>query len=475
MTLRLVVEHSPHRQPRSEVLHVGGDLTIGRAVEVDWPLEDPDMFISRRHCIVSGGDGAYRVTDISRGGVFVDGAAAPLGEGRSADLTHGMRLRLGDVVLRVELETAPAARPTAPQDPKGAAAPAPTMAPAMNPASNPFAADDFFTQPAVHTPPAAPRPASLPDPFDRPARPAFPPPSESRPSSGAPLFDDPFTLDPLPSRAPAATSPHSSDSSWTVDDPFGAAPVVQPMPPAPSHPRPARPEEDRTQPPRDSLPEALAPALRPAATPPPETQHTSPGATAGDPKAALLRGMGLSPDLAAGLSDEDIEAVGRRTRALLEALVHLLRSRAREKQNLRVAQTVISGADVNPLKFLATSDEMMAAMLGQARPGYLDADAAIAGAVRDLADHQLRTWSGLQEALRRMIDRFDPEAIEAEFEEAGRLKAILAGGRSALLWQLYRERYRIIAKAAEDRFLGEVGSDFRDAYEGNKGRTTDDG
>ena len=97
---------------------------------------------------------------------------------------------------------------------------------------------------------------------------------------------------------------------------------------------------------------------------------------------------------------------------------------------------------------------------------YLDADAAIASAGRDLADHQLRSWSGLQAALRRMIARFDPEEVERELEAAGRLRAILAGGRSALLWQLYRERYKAIAKAAEDRFLGAVGNDFRDAYEG---------
>ena len=31
----------------------------------------------------------------------------------------------------------------------------------------------------------------------------------------------------------------------------------------------------------------------------------------------------------------------------------------------------------------------------------------------------------------------------------------------------------LIARAAEDRFLGEVGADFRDAYEGNREKTND--
>ena len=50
------------------------------------------------------------------------------------------------------------------------------------------------------------------------------------------------------------------------------------------------------------------------------------------------------------------------------------------------------------------------------------------------------------------------------------MKSLISGSRSAQLWQLYEERYRDIAKSAEDRFLGEVGADFRDAYEGKRER-----
>ena len=64
-----------------------------------------------------------------------------------------------------------------------------------------------------------------------------------------------------------------------------------------------------------------------------------------------------------------------------------------------------------------------------------------------------------------MLDRFDPAALEAELKELSRIGTLLAGGRRAKLWELYEERYREIAKSAENRFLGEVGADFRDAYE----------
>lgn len=428
MRLRLVVEHSPHRQPVPELVHTGGDISIGRGTDADWRLEDPDMFISRKHCLVTADGDRFTVTDMSRGGLFVDGAETPLGPGRSCALHDGTRLRLGDVVLRAEVQSAgPAMRPVA-DAPSGQAS---------------FAADDFFAQrPIGEAPP--PRPASLPEPFDRPRSAA--PPAAVPPRDAPPLFDDPFTLDPLPSHGRAPPEPEPQPH------PPPAAPPVPPLVPSPAQ----APDSD---------------SGRPAS--PPDRRVAEAPTRSSEAARAFLKGLGLDPTAGPDLGPEEMERLGWRFRALVEALEQSLRTRAREKRSLRVAQTVIGSSDVNPLKFLVTTEDILQAMIGPARPGYMDGDDAIAAAVRDLADHQVRSWTGLQASLRRMIERFDPEEIEREMEAAGRLRAILAGGRGALLWQLYRERFQSIAKAAEDRFLGEVGSDYREAYEG--GRTNHDG
>lgn len=168
-----------------------------------------------------------------------------------------------------------------------------------------------------------------------------------------------------------------------------------------------------------------------------------------------------------------MEALGQRFRLLVEGLMLMLRTRAKEKQNARVAQTVISNTDVNPLKFLATTNEAIAALITPKGPGYLPPESAINGAFRDLADHQVRSWVAIQSALRRMIDRFDPAEVEKDLVETGMIEALLSGGRNAKLWKAYTDRYKDIARAAEDRFLGEVGADFRDAYEGNREKTHD--
>ncbi len=418
--LILILEHAPTPQRESRRVYFGGGLSIGRGDDADWQIDDPDMFVSRKHCVISDEGGVPTVTDASRGGLFVDGASQPLGPGNSVALEHDMRLRLGDFVIRVEMEDA---------GPKTAA-----------PKSH-GGAFSFEFAPAKEPEERRDRPKDLPAPFglrtdnrptDREEKPVRPP---------RPLDDnDPFALDLAPRRA---DPPRQDDGpSRSAGDYFSSA---------------GQPAPDPTPPPADHAPDPPAPAAPP-----------TPAATADDRalREAFFRGLGL--DAARHPADDplaEMEEIGRRFRALTDGLVHLLRTRAQEKQKVRVAQTMIGSANVNPLKFAVGTDDAVQALLSSRGDGYLPPDAAIDEAYRDLADHQVRTWSALQTALRRMIDRFDPQELERELEAAGLLETLLAGGRSAKLWQLYEERYRDIARSAEERFLGEVGSDFRDAYE----------
>lgn len=446
MTLRLVIEHAPHAQPKAEVEHKGGELSIGRGPDADWQIVDPDMFISRRHCVITGGDNRYKVTDASRGGLYVDGAGAPLGAGNSVPLEHGMRLRLGDVVIRVEVEAAgqtDTSRVPLGQPAENAAAMSDDK---VRSGTTGLSGDDFFAQ-RPPSEPAPPRPSSLPERFDEP--PSRRPPESPERRSVPPLFDDPFSLDPLPERQRTApTETRRGSDFFDLDEPsVTEKPEAPPSGATASWDLPSAPASNDAQSP-DSAPAADA-ALH----------------------AAFFRGLGLSPDrLGVEAGPEEMEALGRRYRALVDGLLALLRSRALEKQNVRAAQTVIGRADVNPLKFLPSTDEALAALIVARGKGYLGPDEAITASFLDLTDHQTRSWSAMQTALRRMIDRFDPAEFERAAADDGRLQTLLAGGRGAQLWQLYNDRYQQIAKAAEERFLGEVGADFRDAYEGN-GRT----
>ena len=423
MSVTLVIERSPAGQTGECRTFEAGELVVGRGDDADWQIEDPEMYVSRRHMVISLRDDRPHVTDMSRGGVFVDGGDVPLGAGNSRILEDGMRLRLGEVVIRVaaERDEATADRAT------------------------PARRGGYEFEPAPPRPEAGPRPATLPDPFGLREEPAWRSRDEDRPPPRPLDPEDPFALDQPPARQPAADPPSRTTGGYFDADP-------------------------------EPAPELVPPAVEPAGATPlawgPESarQETEPRpAESGDLRDAFLRGAGLDP---ARFPNDDpaaeMEEMGRRFRALVEGLMQLLRTRAQEKQRVRVAQTVISSADVNPLKFLATADDALGALVEPKGAGYLAPDAAIDAAFRDLADHQMRTWTALQSSLRRMIDQFDPAQIEAEMEKAGLIDTLLAGGRSGKLWRLYQGRYREIAKSAEDRFLGEIGAEFRDAYEGHR-------
>ncbi|TIV24604.1 MAG: type VI secretion system-associated FHA domain protein TagH, partial [Mesorhizobium sp.] len=183
-------------------------------------------------------------------------------------------------------------------------------------------------------------------------------------------------------------------------------------------------------------------------------------------RSAFLRGMGVEEaDFPGRDSLAEMEKFGREYRLMLDGLMQLLRKRAEEKGSARVAQTVVGSSEVNPLKFLPTVEDVIVTIIAERSPGFLSGEAAISDAVKDLAQHHVRAWRGVQAALRRMIDRFDPAAIEEELKSNSAIGNLLAGGRNAKLWELYQKRHRDIAQSAESSFLGEIGADFRDAYE----------
>ena len=483
MILRLIIERSAHPQRTTERRHEAGDLSIGRGAECDWQLDDPDQYMSRRHCVISGQDGQFTVTDASRGGLYIDGKDIALGAGAAAILENGTRLRLGDVVIRAELLAVvrPATSKQAASLPEG------------------FDTDDFFAvRPAA--PPAPPRPEGLPQPFERAQTPFA---ERETVSKAAPaLFDDPFSMDPMetpltePVRAPAQGA-ELNDFSFVFDISPSPAPTVmgpssaglpapdpgskssrmreRAVPPSPAvAPPSAKGGEDWPEEPLEVSPLVLDPILKQAAVGPPTASSVvmagmQPARDDNQMIAAFFRGLGIEKPGGAGVDPlSEMEAYGRRFRLLADGLVQLLRTRAREKSSVRVAQTVIGAADVNPLKFLPNTEEALSALMAPRGKGYLGPDEAINAAFRDLSDHQMRTWTALQSALRQMIDRFDPAAFEADVQAVGLVKSLISGSHSARLWQLYNERYRDIAKSAEERFLGDVGADFRDAYEGNR-------
>ena len=460
MSLLLTLEQGPRTQAVRQTRLDEGELVIGRSADAGWQIDDPDMFVSRAHCKITGGQDGYFVTDTSSSGLFINDSDSPLGAGRSARLQSGMRLRLGDYILCVDLQ-APAMQQPATSQPVAERSPPASRAPVS------IGNDDFFSARAEEEP-RRPRPAELPNPFEQPLPGAFERANASQGSSQA--FDDPFSLDPVSSLngmaepVPAEPSPIRDDFGFGPAAPSGPAngdwPAGQ-RERAAERPQPTNPWDSPVQaaepPPPPRATAGSRPARAPAATP---SQSDSALRT------AFLRGMGVEEaDFPGRDAIAEMEKFGREYRLMMEGLMQLLRKRSEEKGNARVAQTMVGASEVNPLKFLPTVDDAIVTIIAERSPGFLDGEAAISDAIRDLAQHHVRAWRGVQAALRQMVDRFDPAAIEEELKSNSAIGTLLSGGRGAKLWELYQKRHRDIAESAEKTFLGEVGADFRDAYE----------
>lgn len=78
--------------------------TIGRALENDWILPDPERFISGRHAAIDYQSGSYYLADTSSNGVYINDEDEPLGKGNPRRLFNGDRLRMGSFEFIVKLD-----------------------------------------------------------------------------------------------------------------------------------------------------------------------------------------------------------------------------------------------------------------------------------------------------------------------------------------------------------------------------------
>ncbi len=79
--------------------------TIGRSLQNDWILPDPDRYISGRHAAIDYKGGIYYLIDTSSNGVYVNNEMEPIGKGNPRRLFDGDTLRMGDFKIRVSVDS----------------------------------------------------------------------------------------------------------------------------------------------------------------------------------------------------------------------------------------------------------------------------------------------------------------------------------------------------------------------------------
>jgi type VI secretion system FHA domain protein len=376
--------------------------SIGRSPDSDWVLPDPDRYISGHHARIDYRDGAYYLRDTSTNGVFVNRSDQAVGRGNPIRLYDGDELRMGDYLFQVGI---------------------------VNVSRD--GADDSGESEGDESRPRIRRKQEDPS-------------SLSLKLLGEQGDEAGPQEDPAASEAFAATVRFDEDRIDTKLD------VDR-----------QRVNELRLQ---DSA------MLRLDEDPPPQAAPRT--FTASGPRdfteavRLLLESAGLDP---AQMSRDDEEKIvvlmGRLVRSSVDGLQSLLRSRAITKAQFRISQTGFHTTGNNPLKLMNTTQEALEQMFHEGSEGYLGPVESVEEACRDLRIHQAATLKALQQAVRGLLDRLEPEALEERFQQGAKSGGLLSGSQKARYWELYRDAYQSIAGFSDDNFASVLGAKFADAYD----------
>ncbi|NDR59038.1 type VI secretion system-associated FHA domain protein TagH [Pseudoruegeria sp. M32A2M] len=303
-----------------------------------------------------------------------------------------------------------------------------------------------------------------------------------------PFAEDPFAESSIPGSAPsgvgsgAAFIPEDLDldigvggdgtPAETTPTPDSAADKPAPMASDPlSGPRVAPPVAASVAAPTDPASAAAPGPATPSApteTPAPTSavQASQPGPQDAELLKILLNAAGVG-DI--DLSDEEApaataERLGNVLRIVIHGLREILMTRSSIKSEFRIDQTRISTSGNNALKFSVTPEEAVEALVGPPRRGYLAAELAADQALQDIKAHEVATMTGMEAALKGVLKRLSPEALESEITSAGGIGSLLKG-RKARYWETYERIYADVADAAENDFHELFSREFARAYQ----------
>ena len=393
--------------------------SIGRIEGNDWVLPDPEKLVSSRHCNIRFFRDGYYLEDVSTNGTGYNAPHSVLTRGQLQPLNDGDRLFVGDFEILVQLVAdAPPALPAA------ADISATAQMAALPPPSGGGVLEDLLAAPMqppapAHLPAAPAYAAPMPTPRTTPL--VAPTPSAALPAAPAPLA--------------AGVLPESWDLTGFNLAPPAPAPAARPMP---------------------------APA---AAAMPAPSMPTAPSAYAAAPAPAvaqLLASLGLQPQQ---VPPDTLAQLGQILRVVVQGLMEVLQARKQVKDNFRMAMTIIRPVENNPLKFAVTPEDAVYTLFVKRNPGYLGPVEAFKEAFDDLSFHQLATLAGMRAAFFATLQRFDPEALEAQWEKAAGKKGGLFGGGKAALWEQFGQHYARVSHDSEANFQQIFGEAFVRAYD----------
>lgn len=481
----------------------GPGLTIGRGQENDLVLPDPDRTLSKRHCAIEDHNGSIVVVDFSTNGTFLNYGKLALGP-TPTPLNNGDVLSVGPYEIRVDItHDDPGARIADPlmDEPvsHGQATAAPSAADLLDaPGDGGDFLDDLLSG---REGPVGPAGVNREDPDDESGLlpplgeddPLLPPAEDPDAGAGASQpFHSPSVQDhfQVPGQAgPANTIPDDweddllspgggaggggnpfaepgdggAGSPAFIPDDFGPLSEEPEEGPAPEPvPEPApEPVTERTRP-LEPLPPQPEPEPEPTAVPAAPAVQPQGGDDAA--ARAFLRALGAEE---VTVPDQELTStltrLGQVLRIMVSGMREILMTRTSIKSEFRIEQTMIQAGGNNPLKFSISPEQAIEAMVKPSAKGYLEATKAAEEALQDIKAHEIAMVTGMEAALKGVLAKLDPKALEDKITTGGGLGSVLKS-KKARYWEIYETMYAEISDQAENDFHELFAREFARAY-----------
>lgn len=449
LTLRVTSFHSQALGADSTRVFGAQGGSIGRALDNDWVLPDPEKFVSSHHAQIICRGGAYALRDTSTNGTYLNGSPQPVGNGAEQQLFDGDRIQIGDYAVSVSLDASAQPGMTGPTGPSATGGWQPSPGSGMTGPG--MTGPGGITGPTgSYGGPPATRSDDILGLFDD--APVTAPPSPLPPiSDHASALDQNF-IPPTPQRAPQSDTnviPDNWDETGfaSLDDFDAEPPGTFNQPPA-AQPQYAQPSQQPTS----------APAM--------------PAGSGQQGIVGMLMAAGLDQAHAqAAATPENLAALGQILGVTTQGLIDVLTARSAVKHQFRVAMTTMRPVENNALKSSANAREALLYLLVNHNPAYLNAVDSFVQGFEDIKAHQMALMAGMRAAFDSMLERFNPEELERRFEKR-KSKSMLRLSSSAQFWDMYKDLYDDMTQDADANFQRLFGEEFARAYEEQMQRLT---
>jgi len=178
----------------------------------------------------------------------------------------------------------------------------------------------------------------------------------------------------------------------------------------------------------------------------------------------LIAALGLNiQDMTDHQIDDINNVVAEFLQVAVKGLMLILKSRSTLKNEFRMSVTTIQSVENNPLKFSPSLEDAMVNMFVRSGNAYIDPVTAMKEGIEGIADHQFAVFAGMRSAFNHLLERFNPQILEAKFNKQ-KSNSVLSS-KKAKNWDFYTGLYEDIIKDRDDSFQYLFGDEFVQAYE----------